>query len=255
MGETFSPGMVELRDLLLTEMPSGVTYKPEILDTLKSWSGNMDADRYEPLIMVAWQRNLLKGILSDDLGKHYDLIVSRSKMQALLSLIEDGGARDWCHDRIQDKAQSCGEVIAAAFKAAIEELTAEYGSDWKSWRWGKAHMALGEHRPFSNVGPLKSLFEVNVESEGSALALRRGQNDFSKDEPYLSRHASVYRAVYDIANLEQSLFMISTGQSGHFLSDYYRHFAGKWAKMEFVKIPTEKSEYSKNAIGVWKLTP
>jgi len=89
----------------------------------------------------------------------------------------------------------------------------------------------------------------------SDLTLRRGQTDFGKEDPYLSRHASVYRAIYDFADLEKSMFIQSTGQSGHFRSDYYRNFAERWADMKFVPMVTKPENYEKQAIGTWRLTP
>jgi penicillin amidase len=65
---------------------------------------------------------------------------------------------------------------------------------------------------------------------------------FIRDEerPFANRHAASMRAIYDLADLERSLFIHSTGQSGNFLSPWYSNMAERWAKVEYVTIPTRR---------------
>jgi penicillin G amidase len=65
---------------------------------------------------------------------------------------------------------------------------------------------------------------------------------YIRDEtrPFANRHAASLRAIYDFADLERSLFMHSTGQSGNFLSPWYANFADRWAKVEYITIPTRR---------------
>ena len=48
------------------------------------------------------------------------------------------------------------------------------------------------------------------------------------------------RAIYDLADLERSLFMHSTGQSGNVFSPWYASFAERWARVEYITIPTKR---------------
>ena len=48
--------------------------------------------------------------------------------------------------------------------------------------------------------------------------------------PYASDHAAGYRMVVDFADLESSLYIISTGQSGHFLSPHYDDLSQIWRR-------------------------
>ena len=48
------------------------------------------------------------------------------------------------------------------------------------------------------------------------------------DAPFADIHGPGLRAVYDLADLDQSLFVIATGQSGNPLSPYYRDFVRLW---------------------------
>jgi len=41
-------------------------------------------------------------------------------------------------------------------------------------------------------------------------------------------HGASFRAVYDLADLERSLFVVAPGQSGHVLSPLARNFVQRW---------------------------
>jgi penicillin amidase len=65
---------------------------------------------------------------------------------------------------------------------------------------------------------------------------------FIRDEsrPFANRHAPSMRAIYDLADLDRSVFMHSTGQSGNVLSPWYASFAERWAKVQYIRIPTKR---------------
>jgi penicillin amidase len=55
--------------------------------------------------------------------------------------------------------------------------------------------------------------------------------------PFENIHGAGYRAVYDLADLENSRFVIAGGQSGHPLSRHYRDLAGLWATGKVIRLP------------------
>lgn len=254
MADTYSSAMVRLRDIGFQTMTTSGGSGNELLATLQAWNGRMDADRPEPLIMLAWFRHLHRAILADELGEQYEYF-ERGKLTVLLRLLETSGVRNWCN-RINTAAnEECSDVLRDALDEAIKELSGLYGKNWRDWKYGTAHVAYGAHQPFSNVGALAWLFNIELPSAGGPYTLMRGQTDFSKLHPYRSRSGSAYRAIYDLADLDSSIFIQSTGQSGHFLSRFYRNFSKRWAKAEFVTMTTVRSEYEKQAAGIWIFRP
>lgn len=248
--DAYSPALVKFRQELLAQMPSGVSTNNGIMPAIKSWDGKMARDEAVPLIMMSWFKAISEALLKDDLGEDFELF-DRGRMSVVLGLISGGGARDWCDNRKSPGKQTCADIAQTSFETAIKTLKEVYGEDWKTWKWGKAHIAYGQHRPFAKVPPLDKLFNVEIESAGGPYTLLRGQTDFGEDKPYLSRHASSYRAIYDFADLNKSLYIQTTGQSGNFLSRFYSNFAQKWADVDYIKISTVPAEYEKNAVGVW----
>ena len=46
--------------------------------------------------------------------------------------------------------------------------------------------------------------------------------------------------LFDFADLETSRYMHSTGQSGNVFSPWYSNLAGRWARVEYITIPTRR---------------
>lgn len=253
--DPFSPALAEFRDAAFDQLEPGAGQDEAMLQALRDWDGQMLADRPEPLIMAAWWRHTQIGLMADDLGEDYDRF-AKGHLRPVINMLTTTGARDWCDNRTTPETESCGVVLARGLGAAIAELNVlQETSDWRQWRWGDAHVAFGEHRPFSSVGALSRFFTIAVPSSGGSYTLLRGRTDYGEDHPYRSVHASAMRAVYDLSDLDASQFIVSTGQSGHFASSHYRDMAERWAGLEYVSIPTARDGLGDRQKGVWTLQP
>ena len=161
-------------------------------------------------------------------------------------------AAAWCDDTRTQRVETCDDILAEALERALDELTRRYGSDPDRWRWGDAHFAWSQHRPFSRVRWLAPFFDIRVPVPGDAYTLNVGQTDFNDVvEPYASRHAPSLRAIYDLADPEASVFIHSAGQSGNPLSAHYRDFAALWARGDYVPMLTERKRIE--ALGAQRL--
>jgi len=154
------------------------------------------------------------------------------------------GLDRWCDDVRTPAKETCALAAARAFDFAAEDLARRYGEPAK-WRWGAAHFAAADHRPFGFFPGLSKIFNVSPETAGDAYSVNVG-HFLIRDEarPFASRHAPGLRAIYDLADLERSLFMHSTGQSGNVFSPWYANFAERWARVEYITIPTRRDAIS-----------
>jgi penicillin amidase len=253
--DVLSPAIAKLQPLMIAQAQAGGSVDNAVLDQLTTWDATMRADRPEPLIFTAWVREAVRAIYADDLGSAFRSYFD-SRAPALLRLLEGRATgRDWCDDRTTPERERCGIVLAAALNIALRDLEQRYGRNRAKWRWGAAHKALGEHQPFGAVARLAPFFNIEVPSPGGSYTINRGKSEFGTDAPFANRHASSFRAIYDLADLEKSLYIQTTGQSGNFLSPFYRSFAERWARVEYIEIPTQRAAVAKSAIGTWTLAP
>ncbi len=254
MADDYSQPLFQLVKIAAKAEMGGAGEKGDVFQALLNWDGRMNSQRPEPLIMLVWFKHLHEIILQDDLGDEYSLF-DRGRITKILHILGRGTARDWCDKLDTEIKESCNDILLESFENTLTELKLAHGKDWQKWQYGKAHVAHSEHRPFGKVNPLSNFFNITVESGGGPYTLHRGQTDFGEEEPYRNRHGAAYRAIYDFDDLEQSIFIQSTGQSGNLMSQHYRDFAKLWSRSKFIKMTTDKTLYSQNAKGIWAFKP
>lgn len=256
--DTMSPMVSDILPLMLAVPPKALPRNGELPGShalLASWDGNMSVNRAEPLIFQAWYRELTRLILADELGDAFQPLWRFRPILIKNILTNYNGQSRWCANQATGAASACSELIAEALDRAIDDLKARYGSDMARWRWGEAHAARGIHRPFSNVAALRRFFEVSVPTGGDAFTVNVGRNDIANDnDPFGNRHAASLRAIYDLADLNRSQFMHSTGQSGHVLSPHYRDYAAPWAAVEYIPMSMRPADFETGAEGRLRLT-
>ena len=248
--DVVSPAVRELLPRLLAT-PAKSERGRNALKRLAAWDGVMAADRAEPLIVIAWWREISRGLYADELGAAFNPVWGM-RAPFVSSALAGGRTGRWCDDTRTERVETCDDILAEALERALDDLTKRYGADPARWRWGEAHFAWSQHRAFSRVRWLAPFFEIRVPAPGDGYTLNVGQSDFADDAaPYAARHAPSLRAIYDLADLQASVFVHSGGQSGNPLSRHYRDLSALWARGEYVPMLTARSRIE--ALGVERL--
>jgi penicillin amidase len=225
------------------------------LALLAEWNGEMNEHLPEPLIYSAWMRALQTRIIQDELGP---LATEFTHLEPLFieRVFRDvDGASVWC-DVIQSSAkESCSDVARLALDDALIWIEEKYGSNLESLRWGDAHQATHDHPVLGKVPLLRNFVNIRQSTSGGDNTLQRGKTLGTGPDPFLNYHAAAYRGVYDFADPDSSVFIISTGQSGHFLSRYYDDMAQLWRRGEYVPMSLDEDLARAAAVGVTRLLP
>lgn len=253
--DVHSPAFAALLPAMLDHVEGREDVDPFVAAVLGDWDYEMTRAGPEPLIAMAWLRAATRTIFQDDIGDAFEPWF-RARAQVMEDALAGRTGRDWCDDIGTEPRESCGDVLAAALVTALADLEQRFGGDRTEWNWGTAHVALSEHRPFGEVRPLDRFFNIEVESPGGPYTLNRGRTDFGDEEaPFANRHASSYRAIYDLADLDNSTFMIPTGQSGNVFSGHYSDLAEPWSDVEAITIPAAPDRFGKKIESVWQMVP
>ena len=75
------------------------------------------------------------------------------------------------------------------------------------------------------------------------------------DAPFENVHAAGLRMVLDFADLDRSLAITATGQSGHPLSRRYDSFAELWARGDYIPLSRNTADARSGAVGTMRLIP
>ncbi|RYX91980.1 MAG: penicillin acylase family protein [Comamonadaceae bacterium] len=194
---------------------------------MKGFDGDMRSDAGAPLVFTAWADQLTRGVIGGRIGENrFRGLYGKRHLRSAVEGILQRNDRGWCG------AQGCEQPSLAALDRALDRLEKRYGAKPAGWRWGAAHVALSAHKPFTNVPVLAKLFDVRIPTGGDTFTVNVGQYwDTGDGLPFASRQAASMRAVYDLADLEKSVFIYQTGQSGLVFSGRYRDMSNEWANV------------------------
>ena len=221
-------------------------------DLLEGWEGDMDPERPEPLVFQAWVWEFGRLVTADELGPVQRQAWGR-KGTFIQRILETSEA--WCDDLATERVETCDEMLARALERAVNRLAGSHGDDPAAWRWGQEHHALAEHRPLAS-SPLAPLFNLGGPAPGSIYTVNSFEfRPLDDERPFTSTHGPSLRAIYDLSDLDRSLFIHSTGQSGNVLSPLYDSFEEGWRNGEYVTIPTRRKRFEDGALGRLLLVP
>ncbi|HER27446.1 MAG TPA: penicillin acylase family protein [Rhodospirillales bacterium] len=241
---------------LMTGVSASDPLAKKALAKLKAWDGTMTLGGSEPLIFSAWLRELARSVYGDELGELFNRNWKiRPNFMANVLRDKDGMGR-WCDDTTSAANETCAGMLRVALNAAITDLQSRFGDDMDDWTWGEAHFAHSDHNPMTNVPILRDLFDIKVPSVGGVFTINVGRFKLMNEkEPFANQHAASLRGIYDLSNLDRSLFIFSTGQSGNPLSSLYANFADKWSRTEYLTLTTDPADYTPGAMGTLILQP
>ncbi|MFQ5438414.1 MAG: penicillin acylase family protein, partial [Paracoccaceae bacterium] len=233
--------------------PAALRHKA--LEMLANWNGEMNEHIPEPLIYAAWMRALQQKLIRDELGPLARKFLHPEPLFLERVFRDTNGAAVWC-DVVQSSVkETCGEIARAALDQALMELVPVYGARIEAWRWGNAHVAHHDHEVLGSIPLLGWLVNIRQSTSGGDNTLLRGKTSGDGDTPYASVHGAGYRGVYDFSDPESSVFVISTGQSGHFLSRHYDDLSQLWRRGDYIAMSLDSALARAAAVGISHLIP
>ena len=201
----------------------------EALPLLKAFKGDMTRDSAGALIYAVWFDEVTRAILIPKLGEtRFKALFGKRAFRPAIEGVLAAQDKSWCGDA------GCQTLMNKALDTALDNIVVMQGSKVAEWNWGRAHPALSAHKPFGNVKVLAPFFDVSGPSGGDSFTVNVGQYWTSSSTlPFATRHAASMRAVYDLANLEDSGFIYQTGQSGHPFSPRYQDMKDEWGQVKY----------------------
>ncbi len=222
-------------------------------ELLGAWDWRMERDRAEPLIWAAWLRALNRRLYADELDALLDSYWG-FRAEIVTHMTHDAPA--WCDDTATEARETCPEQAAAALIDALDWIEARHGADMSEWRWGDEHYADLSNRTFDILPLIRRFTNLRLPADGGAYTVNRADfNVRDEDAPFADRHGAGYRAVYDLADLADTRFVIAGGQSGNPFSGWYDTLFERWRDGEYIRIAGSREAVAAGAIGTLNLVP
>ncbi|MBL3550774.1 penicillin acylase family protein [Rhodovulum sulfidophilum] len=225
------------------------------LELLAGWNGEMNEHLPEPLIYAAWMRFLQRDLIEDDLGPLAREFTHVEPLFIERVFRDIDGASVWCDIRQSAAIETCTEIARKSLDEALLYLSETYGGSLESLRWGQAHQAWHDHPVLGETPLLKWIVNIRQPTSGGDNTLNRGLTKGTDPFPFANLHGAGYRAVYDFADPDSSVFIISTGQSGHPLSRHYDDLGELWRRGEYIPMTLDPALARAAAVGITNLIP
>ncbi len=225
------------------------------LTLLADWNGEMNEHMPEPLIYAAWLRALQERLIRDELGPLADEFTKLEPVFIERVYRDIDGASAWCDVKQSAPVETCTDMARLALDDALIWIGERYGTQLESLRWGDAHQATHDHPTLGGVPLLRFFVNIRQSTSGGDNTLQRGLTAGTEPDPFFNVHGAAYRGVYDFADPDSSVFITSTGQSGHFLSRHYDDLAQLWRRGEYIPMSLDINLARAGAVGVTVLDP
>jgi penicillin G amidase len=246
-GPTYIPLLLQMEELSNNEAAAQAL--------LKEWDFQNRADSAAAAVFNAFWRHLLQNTFNDDLPEERYYPDGGSRWNEIMRHL--GDSSPWWDDQTTaDVRESREEIIQKSFEQGVAEIEDLLGRDPAKWTWGEMHAStfrngtLGE----SGVPPIESLFNRGPfpTSGGESIVNATG---WSVKDGYQTNWLPSMRMIVDLGNLNNSVTVHTTGQSGHAYHPHYIDMAPLWANIQYYSMLWEEGAVTADAEGHLVLTP
>lgn len=227
------------------------------LRVLSRWDGGHGLDAVGPVIYYKLLYYIMQKAMADELGdEDFAAFVSTHLMKRTTAVFIPNDTSVWWDDvRTANRKETRRTIFAAAFDQTIDDLKAQFGTELSEWRWGRVHTLehghlLGRKKPLDrvfNVGPFPA-------AGGNEVINNQGFS-LNRDGLYPVAFGPAMRIVLDFADVEHSVSVSPTGQSGNRLSRHYRDQADLFNQGRFRPQLMKRSEIEAQQTGHLRLHP
>lgn len=229
--------------------------RQDALALLASWDGTMSEHLPEPLIYSAWMAELQARLIRDETGPLAARFTNiyPNFIEAVFRNTAGGAA--WCDVVQSAPIEDCTTIARQSLDAAIIDLSSRFGPNIPSWRWGDAHQAVHTH-PALNIRPLFGwVANIRQSVSGGDFTLAQSGMISTGKNRWQAIYGAGYRGIYDLTDPDNSVFIISTGQSGHPLSRHYDDLGELWRRGEYIRMSLDPALARAASIGITTLVP
>jgi penicillin G amidase len=192
------------------------------VERLINWDGECHENSVASTIFHSFHQRLLANLLLPVLGE--ELLPAYLEIFNQCVFATDQILKD--RDSLWFTSRSRYDLVCRSLREACDQLEKSLGMDLDAWRWGKSHGLLLNHS-LGRINFLKPLLAIGpFLSPGDNVTINMGF--YRHSNPFAHTVGASLRFIIDMAHLEQSGFILASGQSGHALSPHYEDQNDLW---------------------------
>jgi len=227
------------------------------LDALKNWDGTYDLNSTAATIYHRAEYEVLKNIFKDELGEQLftDFMATHLFKRQIAHIAFQDDSIWWDNVNTKDIKEDKGMIATISFVAAWKSLVEDFGDNPKDWTWDKVHTVEHAH-PIGQVESLRKYFNVGpYPIHGSREVINNLAFNYDETGLYKVNVGPSTRRIIDFSDIENSLSILPTGQSGNPLSKHYKDQAEMYVNGEFRKMMMNEDEITNEGSSLLTLKP
>ncbi|MEP7264794.1 MAG: penicillin acylase family protein [Bacteroidota bacterium] len=191
---------------------------------LLRWNGDHQPNDISPTIYYRLIYYILKMTLEDEMGTtNFNAYLKTHAYKAsLASLLENNNSVWWDDINTKKLKESRYRIFNLAFDQTINDLVKNLDDNVNAWQWGRVHQLEHVH-PIGMKQPFNYLFNVGPFPVCGGIETINNADFMLTSLPrYKVTLGPSMRIVLDFANLDNSMSILPTGESGNLMSNYYK---------------------------------
>jgi penicillin amidase len=214
---------------------------PRARDLFQAWDHDLDANSPAAALWEVFVDELARRAVGGDAALVAEYLTDHElfRCRALPTLLDEGALSQ----------EQLDDALAAAWNRCAELM----GSDPARWRWGDIHRARFVH-PLGRMPGLEPWFVAASPPLGGDEQTVNNAG-FEGDGPFDVYVVPSWRAVYDLSDLDASMGILPTGQSGNPASPHWNDLAAAWAAGELRPLPLTRAAVEAAATDRLALLP
>ena len=228
---------------------SKINNQQKAFDVLRSWNGLNELRQIGPTIYNKFIYFYLKNTFQDEIGNDNfkALLVTHVIKQTINAQLKNQNSPWWDNVHTKNKVETRAEIISKSFGEAVASLEIQLGRNVNSWTWNRAHTLEMQH-PIGKVKLFKRFFNVApMGIAGSCEVLNNMIFTYSDNQVNEVKAGQSARRVIDFSDVENSVSILPSGQSGNPMSKHYSDQAQMYTDGKFRKMKMNKDEIIKTS--------
>ena len=224
---------------------------------LGSWDYRNQADSQSAAVFEWFWQNLLMKTFSDNLPEEYWPEGGSRWYEVMRNLVTQPDSPWWDDKSSEANIETRDDIFALAFEETLEQMQKEHGRDTGKWpAWGELHTIVFQNETLgeSGIGPIEALFNRGPFETGGGDEIVNATG-WTVGESFEVDDVPSEREIVDLSDLDNSLAIHTTGQSGHAYHPHYDDMAPLWASVEYYPMWWEQPSVMDDAEGHLRLVP
>ena len=228
----------------------------KLLDQLRVWKGDYPLESIAATVFHRWEYFFLKNTFEDELGVDLfaQFMATHLHKRVIAPMAANSESIWWDNVNTKDVFETQSEIIQKSFKDAVADLRNSLGEDSSTWQWSRVHTIEHAH-PIGQVAALRSFFNVGpFPVNGTREVINNMAFGYGDTGDYKVSSGPSTRRVIDFSDIENSMSILPTGQSGNPFSAHYKDQAEMFINGEFRKMMINREEIIEKAATKLVLT-